>query len=93
MSANDFPTVLEDNQRLRIEIYQLRLDFDAEICERRAAVCERDEAIRERDEARREACKRTAETLSLLGSSVRISTLRVEHAARRGWDCFKDETQ
>ena len=93
MSANDLPTVLEDNQRLRIEIYQLRLDFDAEIRERRAAVCERDEAIRERDKARREACERTAENLSLLGSNVRLSTLRVEHAARRGWHCFKDETQ
>ena len=54
---------------------------------------ERDEAIRERDKARREACERTAENLSLLGSSVRLSTLRVEHAARRGWHCFKDETQ
>lgn len=56
---------------------QLRLDFDA--------------AIRERDKARREACERTAENLSLLGSSVRLSTLRVEHAARRGWDCFKSD--
>ena len=46
----------------------------------------------ERDEARREACERTAENLSLLGSNVRLSTLRVEHAARRGWDCFKEET-
>ena len=53
---------------------------------------ERDEAIRERDEARREACARTAENLSLLGSNVRLSTLRVEHAARRGWDCYKEET-
>ena len=90
-----------------IENDQLRLDFDAEIRERRAAVCERDAArrerdeasaerdaaIRERDKARREACDRTAENLSLLGSSVRLSTLRIEHAARRGWDCFKDETQ
>jgi len=53
---------------------------------------ERDEVRRERDEARREACERTAENLSLLGSNVRLSTLRVEHAARRGWDCFKEET-
>ena len=51
---------------------------------------ERDEAIRERDEARREACERTAENLSLLGSNVRLSTLRVEHAARRGWDCYAE---
>jgi len=54
---------------------------------------ERDEAISERDEARREVCERTAENLSLLGSNVRLSTLRVEHAARRGWDCFKEATQ
>jgi hypothetical protein len=55
---------------------------------------ERDAAIKERDEARREACERTAENLSLLGSNARLSTLREEHAARRGWDCFKeDETQ
>ena len=52
---------------------------------------ERDEARRERDEARREACERTAENLSLLGSNVLLSTLRVEHAARRGWDCFEKE--
>ena len=44
----------------------------------------------ERDEARREACERTAENLSLLGSNVRLSTLRVEHAARRGWDCYAE---
>ena len=48
--------------------------------------------VKERDEARREACARTAENLSLLGSNVRLSTLRVEHAARRGWDCFKEKT-
>ena len=47
---------------------------------------------KERDEARREACERTAENLSLLGSNVRLSTLRVEHAARRGWDCYKENT-
>ena len=47
---------------------------------------------KERDKARREACERTAENLSLLGSNVRLSTLRVEHAARRGWDCFKENT-
>lgn len=86
MSANDLATVLEENAILRRE------------CGRIAAKCdeareERDAAIRERDEARREACARTAENLSLLGSSVRLSTLRVEHAARRGWHCFKDETQ
>ena len=52
---------------------------------------ERDEARRERDEARREACERTAENLSLLGSNVLLSTLRVEHAARRGWDCSKED--
>jgi len=39
---------------------------------------ERDEAIRERDEARR--------------CTIWISTLMVEHAARRGWDCFKEGT-
>ena len=44
----------------------------------------------ERDEARREACERTAENLSLLGSNVRLSTLRVEHAARRGWNCYAE---
>ena len=51
---------------------------------------ERDEAIKQRDQARREACERTAENLSLLGSNVRLSTLRVEHAARRGWDCYAE---
>ncbi len=44
----------------------------------------------ERDEARREACERTGENLALLGSNARLATLREEHAARRGWDCFKD---
>jgi hypothetical protein len=34
----------------------------------------------ERAEARREACETTAENLSLLGSNVRLSTLRVENA-------------
>tara|TARA_R110000868_G_scaffold15696_3_gene71609 strand:+ start:2664 stop:2873 length:210 start_codon:yes stop_codon:yes gene_type:complete len=48
--------------------------------------------IKERDEARREACERTAENISLLGSNAPLSTLRVEHAARRGWDCYKEET-
>ena len=78
--------------RITAELDQLRKDFEAEIRERNAAICERDAAILERDEARREACARTAENLSLLGSNVRLSTLRVEHAARRGWDCYKEET-
>ena len=52
---------------------------------------ELEKVIKERDEARREACERTAENLSLLGSNVLLSTLRVEHAARRGWDCFEKE--
>lgn len=51
---------------------------------------ESDQLRQERDEARREVCARTAENLSLLGSNVRLSTLRVEHAARRGWDCYAE---
>jgi hypothetical protein len=47
----------------------------------------------ERDEARREVCERTAENLALLGSNARLATLREEHAARRGWDCYKEATQ
>jgi uncharacterized Zn finger protein (UPF0148 family) len=58
--------------------------------ERDEAREERDQAIKQRDEARREACERTGENLALLGSNARLATLREEHAARRGWDCFKD---
>ena len=78
MSASD----LGDNQRLRTENDQLRLDFDAEIRERRAAVCERDEAIRERDEARREACEYGTLTPSAMYAL----------AKSRGWNCFKETT-
>jgi hypothetical protein len=53
-------------------------------------VCAENAKLREeRDEARREACERTAENLSLLGSNARLETLRNEHAARRGWDCYE----
>ena len=44
----------------------------------------------ERDEARREACSRVAENLALLGSNAPLGILKDEHAARRGWDCFKE---
>ena len=62
---------------------QLRLDFDAEIRERRAAVCERDEAIRERDEARRWFCR----------AGFKTERAARAKASKRNWDCFKDETQ
>ena len=45
---------------------------------------------KERDEARREACLRVAENLALLGSNAPLGILKDEHAARRGWDCFKE---
>jgi regulator of replication initiation timing len=51
MNANDLATVLEDNQRLRIENDQLRKDFEFDLRERNAAICERDAAILERDKA------------------------------------------
>jgi hypothetical protein len=43
---------------------------------------ERDEARRERDEARREVCE---------SEQYCVDRSR-EEAARRGWDCFKEET-
>ena len=49
-----------------------------------------DEALSQRDEARREACLRVAENLALLGSNAPLGILKDEHAARRGWDCFKE---
>lgn len=73
----------------RRERDQLRLDFDAEIRERKAAVCERDEAIRERDEARREVCE--LENLDWIGSVCRKG--EKETAQSRGWECFKEETK
>ena len=64
-----------------------------ELWERRTDMTEMKEQIKllrkERDEARREVCERTAENLSLLGSNARLETLRNEHAARRGWDCYE----
>jgi len=49
-----------------------------------------DEALSQRDEARREACLRVAENLALLGSNAPLGILKDEHAARRGWDCYKE---
>ena len=77
---------------------QLRLDFDAEIRERRAAVCERDEAIRERDEARRLACGALASGGWDLFANPddwgvdrgRDLCMR-DFAAERNWDCFKSD--
>jgi len=54
------------------------------------ALSQRNEARKERDEARREACLRVAENLALLGSNAPLGILKDEHAARRGWDCFKE---
>ena len=76
----------EETRRLQTENDQLRLDFDAEIRERRAAVCERDVAIRERDEARREVCE-----LECTDGSGWIKSGTEEVALERGWDCYNKE--
>ena len=77
----------EETRRLQTENDQLRLDFAAEIRERRAAVCERDVAIRERDEARREVCLEA----STDASGCYISGKHILVAEDRGWDCYNKE--
>ena len=95
MSGNDLATVLEDNQRLRIENDQIRKERDAARRERDLAILlneidetgrlrrERDEAIRERDEARREVCKARA--------AISRNSWAAQ-AKKAGWDNLWEET-
>ena len=101
MSANDLATVLEDNQRLRIENDQIRKERDAARRERDLAILlnEIDETGRlrienawhsERDEARRERDEARREVCKARAAISRNSW--AAQAKKAGWDKLWEET-